>query len=357
MWQMIKYELEKICGRKIVWISLLGLLVFNFVGTLVGQNSQYKIVTPDGKILQGEAGKEYTREKMEYYKGPLTEEKKEEILRTERAADLYDYSYLNSLCLYNSMNQNFEYFYSPLYGKTVEEAFTDRGIQVEIGNAQRWTQVFSFFPQIAMVLGFVIIIGVSGVFSEEYIRKMDALLLTTKHGKRKCIQAKVLASFLFAAISYGLFLLTTMLPFLWEDGLTGWNAGVQLDVMNGLCDVGYTMNCADAAVLLSVSGFLAMLLLTALTLLISVWSKTPFISIIVAAVLYFMPMFLTSMLPEEIICLTPLGASTSMALRMPKFHLGGLELFFQAKVLLLTIAATVAAWVGSRRIFAGHQVA
>lgn len=357
MWQMIKYELDKICSRKIVWIGFLCLLMFHLIVALDDQKYQYQVITPQGQNLEGAEAKDYIREKLEYYAGPLTEEKKDEILRTERAADLEKDSYLSSLWLYLSMEQNFESEYGPFQGQTVENAFTDRGIRVEVGNTQRWMHIFYLFEQMEMLLGFLIVIGVSGVFSEEYIRKTDALLLTSRYGKERCARAKVIASFLFAAIGYVIQMFGTVIPFLCDDGVNGWNAGVQLDVLCGLSMVGYTLNCAAAAVIFFVCGFLAMLLLTAVTLLVSAWSKTPFISIIVAAVLYFMPMFFTSALPKELVCLTPIGASTTAAFAQPGFQIGGMELIFQTKILLITIIVSAAAWVGSRRIFADHQVA
>lgn len=356
MWQMVKYELEKICSRKIVWIGLLCILGFNLIELSTSLKYQYEVITSDGRVLEGKEGKAYAKERVSHYAGPLTEEKKEEILRTERAANIEEDSFWNSLWLYLSMEDKFESKYSDFYGQTVDEVYTDRGIQVEVGNAGRWMGLFYSYFQMVMFLGCVIVIGVSGVFSEEYSRKTDAILLTSKYGKTKCARAKILASFLFSAGCYGALLLLNAVLFLLDDGISGWNAGVQLDWMNGLHKVDYTLNCGSAAILLAVCGFLAMLMLAGVVLLVSVYCKTPFISIIVSTVLYFLPLFLSSVVPMRMICLTPLGALTIQPFLEPKFSIGNLELLFHVKILIVTVILAAAAWIGAKRVFARHQV-
>ena len=357
MAQIIKFELEKLCSRRIVWVGLLCLLFFNIATVWNSQACQYEVITLDGQMLSGGAGKQYIKERTEQYAGLLNDTKRDQILKTERAADIMDYAYLDSLPLYTAMEENFASQYGPFYGKSIDEVYTQNGITVEVGNTDRWTRIFYYFQQMVMVLGIIIVIAVSGCFSEEYTRGTDALLLTSRHGKRKCAQAKVAASLLFTAACYLGLLALNVIPFLLEDGLYGWDAGIQLDIINGLYNVPYTLNCGEAALIFLACGFLALLTMTAMTLLVSVWSRSSFIAIIVSSLLYFMPMFLGNVLPNDILCLTPIGASTTLALSLPKFHLVGLELFYQAKILFAAAAALLLAWVLAGRVFAKHQVA
>lgn len=357
MGQIIKFELEKLVSRKIVWIGLLCLLFFNIVTIWNLQAYQYEVITSDGQMLNGEAGKKYIKERTKRYAGLLNDEKKEQILKRERAADITEYAYLDSLPLYTAMNENFQDRYSPFYGKSIDQVYTQNGITVEVGNAKRWTGIFYYFQQMVLVLGIIVAIAVSGCFSEEYTRGTDALLLTSRHGKRKCAQAKVLASLLFTTVCYLGLLAVNVIPFLLEDGLYSWDAGVQLDVINGLYNVPHTLNCGEAALLFLACGFLALMTMTAMTLLVSVWSRSSFTAIIASSILYFMPMFAANVLPEDILCLTPVGASTTLPLVLPRFRLGGVQLFFQTKILIVTIAALLLAWILARRVFAKHQVA
>jgi len=51
-----------------------------------------------------------------------------------------------------------------------------------------------------LLIGFVILLGTSGVYSNEYSSKMHGTLLTTKNGRSELFWSKLLASCLFAAI-------------------------------------------------------------------------------------------------------------------------------------------------------------
>lgn len=357
MVQMVRFELEKLCSRKIVWIGLLCLALLN-AGTVMDlQREQYEVITSDGRYLKGKEGREYIKERTEKYAGLLNDRKRARILKEEGAADITDNADLYSLPLYMAMESEFESEFGPFYGKSIDEIYTRNGILVEVGNAERWTKVFYYFQQMVLALGFIIAIAAAGSFSEEYTRKTDALLLTSRHGKKKCVQAKVIAALLFTTVCYGVLLIGNVIPFLLDDGLYGWDAGVQLDYLNELYLVPYTQNCGEAALIFAGCGLLALLSLTGLTLMVSVWSKSSFVSVIVSFLIYFLPMFLSNVLPNKVFCLTPVGAATTIALRMPKFEVGGLELFYQIKILAAAAVVTALTWVVTRRSFGRHQVA
>lgn len=358
MGQIIKFEFIKLWSRKIVWIGLLFLLAFSVFTLCVGLDGrQYTVITPKGEVLSGEDGKIYIKERIRHYAGLLNDTKKEEVLKTERAADIDEYAYLDSLPLYTALNEMFGSQYSLFYGKTIDEVFTRNGITVEVGNTGRWTSVFYYFQQSVIILGFIITIAVSGIFSEEYTRRTDALLLTSRHGKKKCVWAKITAAFLFSAGCYLILFLLNAIPFLLDDGLYGWDAGIQLDLMNGLYNVPYTMNCAQASFAFVGGGFLSLMMLTALTLIISVFSKSSFVSIIVSAVLYFIPMLLSNICPDSVTCLTPVGAGTTMGLSLPGFTFLGIKMVFQVKILAVAAVMVVLSWIFTRKAFARHQVA
>lgn len=355
MGQLVKYEWGKIWSRKIVWIGLTILMFLNWVN-IWAQSRVESVVTHDGRELYGEDCETYITEHTKRYAGLLNDEKMERILEEEAPAEIFEDSYYDGLPLYLSMNENFKRDDGPFYGMTVDEAFTKRGITVEVGEVQRWMDTINYFQTTMLFLGLVIVMGVSGVFSEEYSRKTDALLLTSRHGKRLCVRAKLLASFLFTFTCYGGILLTVILPFLINGGLKGWDAGVQLDSLAGLYLVPYTLNCGQAALLLMFGGLLGLLMLTAETLFISVLSRTSFVSVIAGEGLYLLPVALSTVLETKIIGLTPLGAMLSAVLTLPKFRFAGFELLFYAKIALVTVIVILISWAASWKIFAGHQV-
>lgn len=67
-----------------------------------------------------------------------------------------------------------------------------------------WQVLKNLFSVGALMMGVLIIIGLSPVFSEEYSLKTVSILLTTAHGKKKDIWAKLAAGVVFFAGVFGI---------------------------------------------------------------------------------------------------------------------------------------------------------
>jgi len=68
-------------------------------------------------------------------------------------------------------------------------------------NLTRWDDWIDInHSMLPLLIGFVILLGTSGVYSNEYSSKMHGTLLTTKNGRSELFWSKLLASCLFAAI-------------------------------------------------------------------------------------------------------------------------------------------------------------
>lgn len=354
MTEMIKYEYGKIWGRRIVVAGVLFMLFMNFM-SFAGRENYDHLATADGRLLQGEEAKAYIGEHTQKYAGLLNDEKKDQILIEEKPAEV-NTEYYYGIPLYDSINENFAQDHGPFYGKTVDEVFTKKGVIVEVGNASRWVDYFQQFQAIVMILGVVVAMGLSGVFSEEYGRKTDALILTSRHGKKRCVWAKIIAAYLFTFTCYTVMLLTDIVLILISGGLEGWNAGVQLDCFLGLFEVPYTLSCGAAAIWLMVGGALAMIMLTAVTLVLSALAKTPFVSVILAETVYLLPQFAGTFIPFRYLAPTPGGAATVAVLTFPRINIAGLELMYYTKIAVIAVILAVIAAAASRRIFAGHEV-
>ena len=354
MWQLIKFEFEKIWSRNIVWIGLAVMLAAGLVVSNSGNSS--RVVTSDGIELKGKEGKEYIREHTEKYAGLLNDEKLKQITEEERPGGDDEYASYHGLPLYRALYENFGRDYGPFYGMTVDQAFTQKGITVEVGYSEPWVGVLNSFPIILLGIGTVVAIAISGVFAEEYSRKMDALLLTCRHGKKRCVYAKVIASFLFAVIAYAAFALVYLIPAFAYNGFYGLDAGIQLDDMGVMAGVPYTLSCGQAVGLMLAGGLMGMLMLTAVTLVVSVISQSSFVAVIIAALLYYLPLIFLQVLDVQILALTPFGAALNTVLLQPKISIGGVEVLFYAKILVTVVILAVIAWAATRRIFARHQV-
>jgi len=68
-------------------------------------------------------------------------------------------------------------------------------------NLTRWDNWIGINnSMLPLLIAFVVMLGVSGVYTGEYTSKMHGILLTTKNGRSKLFWSKLLASCLFAAI-------------------------------------------------------------------------------------------------------------------------------------------------------------
>lgn len=349
MGTLIIYELEKIWRRKLVWAGM-GILLFFSVLLSLTQGPFY-VTARDGRDLHGEEARLYREERTKLYAGLLDEEKKNAILETEKYQGEMQQEYNVPLPLYSSMEWIFGEGGS-FEGMTVDEAYTSRGIDVEIADIRNWSTLFNLASSLHWLLGIVVAVAVSGVFSEEYTRRTDALILTSKYGKSRCAWAKAAAAALFALGSYILLLLSYTLPFLLQNGLAGMEGGIQLDCYNGLERVPYTLNCGQAAGLLAAGGLMGTIMTAALTLLVSVWSKSAFVAVVVSCSLYLLPLIFSNGLSQTLIALSAAGAGTVIALCEDSV----LGLPFYAWIAAATLAWAAAAWFLTKRSFALHQV-
>lgn len=76
------------------------------------------------------------------------------------------------------------------------------------------------------ILGLLLAVGLSGIFSDEYLKKMDAMIQVTAYGRRKTALAKVKAGMLFSILAWFLFmglnLLLTTVIYGWEGWESYW---------------------------------------------------------------------------------------------------------------------------------------
>lgn len=354
MGQMILFELEKIWSRRVVVLGLLLVIGMAFLASVTGMHQE--VATADGRVLTGEEARAYIQEHTDKYAGLLNDEKKEAILKKEGPSEEIEYGEYRALPLYSSMKWLFKDGYAAVQGKTVKELFTERGITVNVGNADPWVDMLDISQTWIIFLGTVLVMGLSGVFSEEYGRRTDALILTARHGKRRCVQAKVIASFVFSIGSYVCLVLAAAVPFLLKNGCSGADAGVQLDTYLGLYEVPYTLSCGEAALLQILGGFLEMVMLTGVTLAVSVLCKTPFLAVVAAEAVYFLPALAAQSIKIEYMSLTPIGAGIYAVMTLPKIHIGGMELVYYVAIAVTAAVLTTVVWFAVRRVFAAHEV-
>lgn len=99
-----------------------------------------------------------------------------------------------------------------------------------------WNAAKSVFDVVGILLIFVIIFGLCGVFSEEYNLGTDSLLMATQKGKKKLAASKILTGIIYSLICTFAGALVSYLPALIVLGFEGGNVGYSITHFQYLTD-------------------------------------------------------------------------------------------------------------------------
>lgn len=156
----------------------------------------------------------------------------------------------------------------------------------------------SFFDGYATILSctdisglmgaFLLCICIAPIFSGEYTSGADQLLLSSRHGKRSLLAAKLFTGFSLAAILSLFFTLTLHLVSLISFGTDGGDSPIQLMHVQSP----YPLTLKEAAVIMAVTSLLGALLTAAVTMLLSSRMKSPFGVITPMMITLFIPIII-----------------------------------------------------------------
>ena len=371
MWELIKYELQKLVGKKLVWACLGGMAVmlnamtsqWLYPGTETVQYFQ------DGKliILENQEAIRTARAIGRKYEGPLTDEKVQAILAEfdmkdedmmENGIDPSIERYYSHNFLYSSL-QN---FYAPdgtWNGMSVREVYGDLTPTLNVGYTG-WEKFLFVSIYTLLSLGCVITIILAPLFSEEYAKRTDALILTGAYGKSKCAWAKIIAGFLISLVLTALVLLIFGAVYLFHYGTDGWNTSLQLSHFNAFTGISYPMTAGQGVLYALLMWFTAGLTLTAASILISAMAKSTFTSLVISFVVFVVPMFLPWKswgilnLPAQFFPIRQMQLADIF--NYPLLKAGDFQLNIIWLALPVALTATLICILYARHVFACHQV-
>lgn len=152
-----------------------------------------------------------------------------------------------------------------------------------------YTHFDSGMYTIGLLICFVLAICLAPIFSGEYTSGTDQLILSSKHGKKQLIRAK-----LFTGISLSSLICLTLMSIIFvlstqTLGTDGFNAPLQL--LMPLCP--YPLTMGQAALALAVCVLFASLLTACICMLLSSKLKSPFGVIIIITVIIVVPLFIS----------------------------------------------------------------
>lgn len=380
MGRILRFELGKILTRKLSWVCLGFLFLMGLL--LWDGNGRGYIVTPEGTELSGREAAAYSRERAALYEGELTPEKVIACMTAEGpkiTEENQEYAQYEKLPLMEALHYLFHEAEQKatgvgewesatseqirenleVYEQEVEKAWEELeedGYSLRLGAAEGWELLLYVASMLMLFAGAVCVVLLAGMFSEEYSRGTDALILTARYGRKKTAAAKLLAGCLVSAGILAVLLLPICLYMLILYGVQGWDVSLQVSVTGAYTGARPEINYLQAF-FLEVFLWMASLLTTgALTMLISSRCRSAFLSLVISLTLYLAPAVFSSVLPKAVTAATPIGMITTMPLELSGLPLGGSFLPGWSVCVLSLAAALAAVWLLGRRWFSRHQV-
>ena len=372
MWQIVKYEIEKLLSKKLVWACLLGMVLMEYamIANWVYPGPESVQFFQDGELVWFR-GRDAIRESQaiaEKYAGPLTDEKVRAILEDfdmpdedmkKQSIDPDREKYYTHNSLYSSL-KDFQKMNGSWNGLTIREVYGELADDMNLGYSSGWTNVIYAMMYTLLSLFCVLIIILSPLFAEEYTRGTDALILTGAYGKTKCAWAKIISGFLVSTALIGIAALVFFAVYLVNYGTLGWNASIQINDMGYFHDVPYSMTCGQGVLYAVLAWFTAGVVLTAVAIAVSAWAKSAFTSLVISFALFVIPMFIDwdamgfLRLPAQFIPIQQIQLLNLF--ECPILQAGGLEvklmwLTVPGAIIMVTVCSLFA-----RRAFARHQV-
>ncbi|TCK93184.1 ABC-2 family transporter [Natranaerovirga hydrolytica] len=220
-----------------------------------------------------------------------------------------------------------------------------------------WSRVLAIQTLLPFTIGIFLIVALSPIFSSEYKKNTDSILLSSKYGKNKLIRGKIMSAFSIAiSVWLGMQILNAVVTFS-LFGMTGWKSFVQNWAVN---PSPYTFNYLTNYLMVVAFSFTGLLFLTSLILLVSSRSKGAFGALLISGFLTLVPSQLSFSrgIIERIRLLFP----SNVLIGVDYFkNFDGVYMFdrvimFPVVVIVFSIMVTMLMLIGSYRGFSKRQV-
>ncbi|HBK85511.1 MAG TPA: hypothetical protein DDZ53_05720 [Firmicutes bacterium] len=149
-----------------------------------------------------------------------------------------------------------------------------------------WNKLISLQKLLPFTVGLFLLVTLSTIFSEEYSLKTDSLLLSSKYGKSKLPQAKVMAAILATTGVWLIVQVVNLLLVAWLFGLQGAHTFVQNWVYN---NSPFAFTHFTHYLAFTFMSFLGALSFAAVIIFTSAKKKSPFISLLISSMVLLLP--------------------------------------------------------------------
>lgn len=150
-----------------------------------------------------------------------------------------------------------------------------------------WEMLLEYSPAIMMLMVLIVGYMVSGIFSGEFQLKADAVYFSTYHGRHRAVTAKLKAGFLMVTTIFWSVELLYSALMLGIFGAGGADIHIQAVGKSWKCF--YNITFFQEYVLAALGGYVGCLFMAFAAMLISAWTKSAVLAVIVPFALIFAP--------------------------------------------------------------------
>ena len=225
MKKLIRLELRKIFSKRLTQLALVVVLLLS--AFLAFSTYQNKYASDGaGNEGTGRTAVEIDKAVAARYSGILTDEKVQQMI--SEIVPKSGENGLNAIYLYRNTIQSavsarFSDINGNWNGLRVSDLFGDESIK--IGYVDGWLSTSRNMTRILVVFSFFIIIMIAPVFCGEY-SGVDNIILSSKYGRTKCAEAKVIAGIMAALITTAIVLAVNLLMALAFYGSEGLDCSI-----------------------------------------------------------------------------------------------------------------------------------
>ncbi len=351
MTTLISLEFYKMSHKKSFYIGLALVLCFCtaiYISRVDPFGSRLRIRDRDGVLISGREAVELEKEQALQYRGALTDETvwkmycglmKEQTSEQDNMVQETSRSY---------PQQVLEQFFLPYTAREIivngerqteaaggtlekddlikiDDWFPESVQPLEFGYSVPWSRMLQSLLAGMFVLNLFMIIVVSPLFAEEHTKRMNAILFTSKYGRKKCFFAKAAAAFLIGLLSALGIILLHVLVTLALFGGEGLSCSIQLTEPFIFQWVPYAKT-VGAVLIDAICLYIADILLTlSMTVLASVLATHVLTAAVYSLVLFWVPGFLMGASSgPQLRWMFPVARTThfEMVLQLPHWNIG-----------------------------------
>jgi hypothetical protein len=378
---MIRFEYKKIWSKTTV-LALSALLIYSLIMTAVGYlKYEYTTITKYGNKVVGIGAFRALKDEAKDIEGVMDQKYLDNLVqmynnsKEKQYKDLgmikYQFpNYLINFAAYSErMNSNFldldfgfvrsENEFYKQYKNSVSNLikmnnqrswfrYTDSQMSIiraranniktpfKVGYYEGLSRVITTYGEHYWLILIVLVFALCSIFSKDSGNGLDELTLASKHGRKKNMNARIIAGNIFALTVYGIFIATILI----ENGLVASLHGLGLSAQNIWQTCFYDINIGTGMLLMFAQGFLCILIVANLIMMVSIWVKYVRISALLSLASVFALGQLTQTVDTVRLQLNPLYFAKYLAVSNNfdiYYFIGNVIIPYSLVILVLTI--------------------